>query len=604
VTKFGGSSGTKLLLRRAWPYLRSWRWRAAAAMAAALAAAALASLAPVLQMRAVDAAAAGSAPALLIALTLLGIVLGATVLLHGWQEVCATDVELGLDEDLHAAVVRRLYELPPQWHQRYAPTATVEQLEDSVERFVQSGGALLFELLPTLVYVLVSVSVLWSLDWRLAFVVGVCAPLPVLVRQLALAEGTRREAAQIGGFARVYARLEATLQRLATVQACGRESHEVARFLAGIGRVHRLIRLGSRRDAHVSALAELAEHLALFGVLGVGGWLVLHRHVTLGAVVAALAYLDGFFGPVQELGSMAREFLANRLALLRVWELVDEPDPYADPPDAIPAPRLSGEIRFEGVTIQNRDGRIVLDRLCFAIAPGEVVALVGESGSGKSTVLRALQRLERMESGRVLLDGLDITRLTRASVRRQLAVVAQEPELFADSVLENIRYSRPEASAEQVVTAAATAAAHGFIRRLPARYHAWIANDGRNLSGGQRQRVVLARALLRDAPILLLDEATSELDRRTERQISRTLLALRGSRTMLVAAHHLETIVAADRVVFLHDGRLEGIGTHEQLLATAPLYSDILGAEVRQHGPPGAVIGAGITAESEAMADV
>ena len=604
MIEFSGSGGTTLLLRRAWPYLRRWRRRAAITMAAALAASCLASLAPVLQMRAVDAAEAGSASALLIALGLLGVVLGAIVLLHAWEDVYSTDVELGLDEDLHGAVVRRLYELPPQWHQHCAPTETVEQLEDSVERFAESGGTLLFKLLPTLVYVLVSVSVLWSLDWRLAAVVGLCAPLPVLVQRMALTEGTHREAAEIGASARVYARLMGTLERLATVQACGRESHEVARFLAGIGRVHRLIRLGSRRDAQVSGLAELAEHLALFSVLGVGGWLVLHRHVTLGAVVAALAYLEGFFGPVQALGSMAREFLANRLALLRVWKLVDEPDPYADLPDAAPAPRLSGDIRFEEVTVRGRDGRVVLDRLGFAVAPGEVVALVGENGCGKSTVLRALQRLERVASGRVLLDGLDIARMTRASLRRQLGVVAQEPELFADSVLENIRYSRPEASDEQVVAAATIAAADHFIRRLPVGYQTRIDSDGRNLSGGQRQRLVLARALLRDASILLLDEATSDLDRRTERHVSRAILSLRGTRTILVAAHHLETIIIADRVVFLHEGRLQAVGTHEHLLATSPLYRDILAAEGRQHGPPPDKTRVEITAEEEVTANV
>jgi len=319
--------------------------------------------------------------------------------------------------------------------------------------------------------------------------------------------------------------------------------------------------------------------------IGVGGWLVLHHHITLGAVVAALAYLEGFFGPVQSLGTMAREFLANRLALLRMWELIDEPDPHADLPEAAPAPSLSGALQFEGVTIRSRDGRVVLDRLHFAVARGELVALVGESGAGKSTVLRALQRLERVASGRVLVDGLDIARLTRASLRRQLGVVAQEAELFADSVLENIRYGRPEATAGQVGAAAVTAAADRFIRRLPEGYHTRIVNDGRNLSGGQRQRLVLARALLRDAPILLLDEATSHLDRRTERHIARALRALRGTRTILVAAHHLETITIADRVVFLHDGRVQAVGTHEHLLATSPLYRDILAAETRQSPP-------------------
>jgi ATP-binding cassette subfamily B protein len=193
--------------------------------------------------------------------------------------------------------------------------------------------------------------------------------------------------------------------------------------------------------------------------------------------------------------------------------------------------------------------------------------------------------------------------MTRPSLRRQLGVVAQEPELFADSVLENTRYSRPEASDEQVVAAAATAAADHFIRRLPAGYQTRIDSDGRNLSGGQRQRLVLARALLRDASILLLDEATSDLDRRTERHVSRAILALRGTRTILVAAHHLETIVIADRVVFLHEGRLQAVGTHEHLLAASPLYRDILGAEARQHGPPRDRT-VEITAEEEVTANV
>jgi ABC-type multidrug transport system fused ATPase/permease subunit len=246
----------------------------------------------------------------------------------------------------------------------------------------------------------------------------------------------------------------------------------------------------------------------------------------------------------------------------------------------------------------------MLDRLHFAVSRGEVVALVGESGSGKSTVLRALQRLERIASGRVLVDGVDIARVTRASLRRQLGVVAQEPELFADSVLENIRYGQPEAGDGEVGAAAVTAAADRFIRRLPAGYHTRIANDGRNLSGGQRQRLVLARALLRDAPILLLDEATSHLDRRTERHISRALLALRGTRTILVAAHDLETITIADRVVFLHEGRLQAVGTHEHLLATSPLYRDILAAEARQFGSPPDRTDLEIIAEAQVTANV
>jgi ATP-binding cassette subfamily B protein len=328
--------------------------------------------------------------------------------------------------------------------------------------------------------------------------------------------------------------------------------------------------------AGLTALVILLVFVGIVGVMWYGAGLVTSGTITPGTLSQFVLYAVFAGSSLAGLSEVWGEIQQAAGAAERLTELLAIKPEIASPvsPVALPSPP-EGRIAFDDVSFRygKGDARSALDRVSFAVAPGETVAIVGPSGAGKSTILALALRFFDPDQGRVLLDGVPLPEADLGEVRRRIALVPQDAALFADTVAENIRYGLPTAMRAAIEQAAATAYADTFIRALPQGYDTVIGERGVTLSGGQRQRIAIARALLRDAPMLLLDEATSALDAESEDAVQKALDALRRGRTTLIIAHRLSTVLRADRILVMDDGRIVEEGTHRELVARGGLYA-------------------------------
>jgi ATP-binding cassette subfamily B protein len=342
------------------------------------------------------------------------------------------------------------------------------------------------------------------------------------------------------------------------------------------------VQWGYIKDADLRArFTPMVQNLPQVGlalVLLFGGYMVIHGSLGLGAIVAFNSYLLMLQAPFMMLGMLIMMGQRAAASAGRIYEILDEQPTVTDRPDAVDLVDCRGDVRFTHVDFAYGadEERLVLADFNLHLSPGETVALVGRTGSGKSTVSRLLDRFYDVKTGSVRIDDHDIRDLTLDSLRANVGIVLDEPFLFSVSVRDNITYGRPGATDDEVEAAARAAGAHGFITNLEHGYDTVVGERGYTLSGGQRQRIAIARTLLVNPPILVLDDATSAIDVQVEQQIHSSLRVLMEGRTTLIVAHRLSTIALADRVVLLDQQKIVADGTHAELLATTPLYAEVL----------------------------
>ena len=361
------------------------------------------------------------------------------------------------------------------------------------------------------------------------------------------------------------------------VQAFSRQARNYTHYKDEVNRNNLNTNLKAARvaAAYPSAIDFLGT-LATALVVWLGGAAVLDERVTPGVLVAFILYIDRFFEPIRDLSRRYDTFQSTMAGGERIFGLLDAPVEIQDAPDAVEMPAIRGEVRFETVDFNYLDDPApVLQGIDLHIQPGETVALVGETGAGKSTLVKLISRFHDPVSGRVLIDGYDLRQVTQHSLRRQMGIVLQDPFLFNGTVAENIRFGRLDASEAEVQAAAQAVGAHDFITHLRQGYDTPVEEGGLLLSVGQRQLISFARALLADPRILILDEATSSVDTQTERLIQQALARLLKGRTSFVIAHRLSTVVNADRIVVIQDGRITEQGTHLELLAKGGAYYEL-----------------------------
>ena len=415
-------------------------------------------------------------------------------------------------------------------------------------------------------------AVMFWLDWQLAAVVAATLlPLMLVIAVLnKRVKSSVRDQRLFEG--RMSSRLNEVLSTIALVQAFGRQQHEEGRFQSEIEANYSSGIRSARATGAITKAIAVVSAAGTAGAVLLGAQQVLAGRLTPGELLIFLAYVTSLYKPVRDLGKLSAKFSRAGVSAQRVNEiLATEPD-IEDAPDAIELGRPAGEIVFEDVCFGYAPGRPVLDHVSLRIAAGERVAVVGPSGAGKSTLLSLLLRLYEPDSGRILIDGIDIRRLKRESLRHAIGIVPQDNMLFAVSVRENIAYGFPQAPFEAVQQAAQDARAHEFIVDLAQGYDTEIGERGGSLSGGQRQRLCLARALVKQPAILVMDEPTSAIDAVSARLIHEAVARVHRDRTLIVISHEYTDMAGYDRVLVLAGGRLVESGPHAALMQAQGTY--------------------------------
>ncbi|MFZ0974569.1 MAG: ABC transporter ATP-binding protein [Solirubrobacteraceae bacterium] len=480
-------------------------------------------------------------------------------------------------QDLRIRLFTHLQRLSIGFYSRNRTGVIISRITNDVEaldQLVEDGMATLIQSGLTLIGVVV---ILFVLDPHLALLTFLVLPILAVgafAFRIASADAyrlTREKIATITGY------LQETLSGIRVVRAFGQEQAHIKRFreLNDENRAANMTTVNL--NAAYFPAVEFLSAIVTVEILVIGGIEAINGHTSTGVVFAFIAALNNFFDPIQNLSQLYTTYQSGMAALDKIFDLLDEQPDLADAPDATALPSIRGEIRFDDVSFRygstaDDDAAYALRDVDLVIPPGQTVALVGETGAGKSTFAKLVARFYDPTGGGVLVDGLDLRTITAHSLRSQMGIVPQEGFLFSGTIRENIAFGQPDATEEEIQTAARAVGAHEFIAELDDGYDSQIGERGVQLSAGQRQLVAFARALVADPRILVLDEATSNVDVHTESLIEQGLRRLVAGRTAIVIAHRLSTIRHAGRILVLEHGQVVEDGTHDELIEAQGRY--------------------------------
>jgi ATP-binding cassette subfamily B protein len=530
--------------------------------------AALSTAGPYLQGLAVDQyILKGDLPGLLRTALLMLAVYAGTAVTHYAMSWTMAGVSQGTVRNLRRDLFDKLQQLPLRYYDAQPHGEIMSRLTndvDTISMVLSMGVTQLMD--ATLTLIVVSATMV-ALNWRMALVSLVTIPLTALLTRWVAKHtrvGFQQQQAALGVLNGV---IEETVTGLPVIKSMGREDTALAQFSTANAALRKAATTAQAYSGLMGPISNLINNIGLAIVVAAGGYLTLRDWATIGTIVSFVSYSRQFGRPINMVAQLYNNVQSALAGAERVFQIMDQAPELEDKPDAPMLNNVRGDVVFDDVSFSYVEDVPVLKHVSFHAEPGQTVALVGPTGAGKTTVVNLLTRFYDIDAGAIRVDGLDIRDVQRDSLRQSLGLVLQDTVLFADTIMENIRYGDLNASDEAVIEAAVVANADAFIRHLPKGYETKLSEGGANLSQGQRQLLAIARVVLADPQILILDEATSSIDTRTEIHIQEALLKLLAGRTAFVIAHRLSTIRNADQVLVVNNGEIIERGTHESLLA-------------------------------------
>jgi ATP-binding cassette subfamily B protein len=497
----------------------------------------------------------------------------------------------GIMRDIRTSLVAHLHRMPLSFFTGTKTGEIMNRVSNDVDNIDNVVTGTLVSIVTNLFTMVTTVVTIFVLDWRLALVAMAVIPLMIVplspvgrrmydIRKLTREkrdeiESITQETLSISGITLIKSFVRERFERERFYQA-GTELMKLEISLAMVGRWF---------IAAITALVVIGPAVVWLA----GGWFAITSGLTIGTIVAFVAFLGRLYGPASALAGVQVQVVSALAVFERIFEYLDMAPEGAEKPEALALRDVRGEIAFEGVEFSYTPERSALRGVTFRVAPGEMAAFVGPSGAGKTTITQLVPRFYDPQAGAVRIDGHDVRDVTLASLRENIGIVTQETYLFHDTIEANLRYARPDATDAELIAAARAANIHEFVASLPDGYRTIVGERGHKLSGGERQRLAIARVLLKNPRVLILDEATSALDSANEAAIQAALVPLLEGRTSLVIAHRLSTVQNADVIFVVEDGRITEQGTHAALLARDGAYARLYWKQFRDRAVSEAV---------------
>lgn len=520
----------------------------------------------------------------------LGVVAILTLLVWGleslyeyWLKVAWRNLAQEVQHDLRKETYNHVQKLELAYFEDKSTGQLISVLNDDInqlERFLDDGANDLIQVATTVVII---GAIFFTISPTIALISFVPMPFIILGSlyfQKKIQPRYQAVRTQVGG---LNSLLSNNISGMSTIKSYGAEKHESQRLEKKSLEYSNVNRWAIRLSSSFSPLIRMVILMGFLAAMLLGGYYVDQGVLAVGSYSVVIFMTQRLLWPLTRLGQTLDLYQRAMASTQRIFGLLDTRVQLLDGKESLALDQVRGELYFEGVGFRYQTGETVLRDLDFTIQAGKTYALVGATGSGKSTLIKLLLRFYDPTQGRILLDGLDIKNVKLHDLRQVISYVHQDPFLFHGSVLENIRYGSFDKSEEEVVRAAQKASAHDFIQNLPEGYQTVVGERGQKLSGGQRQRLAIARAVLKDSPVFIFDEATSSVDNETEAAIQRSLEKITQDKTTFIVAHRLSTIVNADQIYLIEDGRIKERGTHEELVKTEGAYSHLWKVQTGAH---------------------